>query len=213
MLIPPRRLTQWTTIPGTETTYAGVVPLVVNRGLFEAGTASVVVAYPMSERSDPRQQGVRLDFSWVVQIRFTSFWGTDPAEAADIGAADRIFALNVLDESALASEFLAGYSDPESWEPVFGDHRPEQVIRHFHVAFDDFGSYDVLAADCAARKFPLSPREQIPWDPNASPAQSAAEQARREVLLLADAMALDPLPPIVSSPFEQSSTEQPPNGA
>lgn len=33
-------------------------------GLFESGHADVVIAYPASEASDPRRQGVRLDFRW-----------------------------------------------------------------------------------------------------------------------------------------------------
>lgn len=159
------------------------------------------MAYPASERSDPMRQGVRLDFRWVVQLLYTSFWAADPAEAAGIGAASRIFALNVLDDSPMVRGFTAGYSDPESWVPVFGDHRPEDVIRHFHIAFDDFGSYDVLAVDCVARSFTLSASEQWPWDPNASLVERAAAQAQREALLLSDAMALAPLPPILSYPL------------
>jgi hypothetical protein len=202
MLIPPRRLNQWTMVPGTRTTYAGVVPLVINRGVFEAGMASVVIAYPTTERSDPLQQGVRLEFRWVLQLVYTSFWAADPTEPG-IGAAGTTFALNVLDDSPLVGEFTAAYSDPEGWEWVFGDHRPEDLIRHFHIVFDDFGTYDVLAVDCVARNFPLSPSEQRPWDPSASAVEHAAEQAQDEVLLLGDAMALDPLPPILSYPFKQ----------
>lgn len=201
MLIPPRRLSRWATIGGTETTFAGVAPLVANRGPFESGLAEVTIAYPTSERSAPAQQGVRLDFRWVVQLLYTSFWAADPAEEAGIGDASRIFALNVLDDSPMVSEFTAGYSDPEIWERVFGDRRPDEVIRHFHITFDDFGSYNVLAVDCVARSFTLSPSEQRPWDPNASPVERATEQAQRQVLLLADAMTLAPLPPILSYPL------------
>lgn len=208
MLIPPRRLSQWTTVEGTRTTYAGGVPVVINRGAFEAGMASVAIAYPTAERSDPQQQGVRLDFRWVVQLCYTSFWAPDPADAAGIEVGSRIFALNVLDDSPVVREFASGYSDSESWGPVFGDRRPEEVIRHFHIAFDDFGSYDVLAVDCIARNFALSPSERRPWDPDASLVERAAEQAEREALVLADAMALAPLPPILSYPLD----EGPPQG-
>lgn len=200
-MIPPRRLSQWVTVPGTRTTYASVVPLVANRGVLESGLAEVVMAYPTSELSE--RKAVRLDFRWVVQLLYTSFWSTDPAEAAGIATADRIFALNVLDESPLVREFAAGYSDPESWGPVFGDRSPEEILRHFHISFDDFGSYDVLAVDCVARSFSVSPNERRPWDPNASPAERAAEQAEEEALLLADAMALAPLPPIMSYPLDE----------
>lgn len=208
MLIPPRRLTEWTLVPGTRTTYAGVIPVVLNRGVSEAGMASAVIAYPTSERSDPLRQGVRLDFRWVVQMLYTSFWASDPAEATGIGATTRIFALNVRDNSPLVTEFVAGYSDSESWTPVFGDRRPEEVIRHFHIAFDDFGTYDVLAVDCVARNFPLSPGERRPWDPNASLVERAEEQAQREALLLADAMALAPLPPILRYPLPEPPSDQ-----
>lgn len=149
----------------------------------------------------------------MVKLLYTSFWAVDPAEAEGIGEASRIFALNVLDDSAMVREFTSGYSDPESWEPVFGDHRPEEVIRHFHISFDDFGSYDVLAVDCVARSFLLSPSERLPGHPGASAGQRAAEQVRRETLVLADAMALDPLPPIMTYPFEQANPDRAPDGA
>lgn len=206
MLIPPRRLSQWATIPGTRTTYASVVPLVVNRGVSESGLAEVVMAYPTSERSE--RKAVRLDFRWVVQLLYTSFWAADPAEDAGIGAADTTFALNVLDDSPLVREFAAGYSDPESWTPAFGARRPEDVIRHFYIAFDDFGVYNVLAVDCVARSFSVSPSEPRDWDPNATPVERTVEQAREEALLLADAMALAPLPPILSYPLDEEPPER-----
>lgn len=201
MLIPPRPLSQWAAIPGTRTTWAGVVPLVINRGPFESGLAEVVMAYQTSERSE--RQAVRLDFRWVVQLLYSSFWAADPAESSGVGAAATTFALNVLDDSPMVREFTAGYSDPESWVPVFGDRRPEEVIRHFHIAFDDFGSYNLLAVDCVVRSFTLSPSEARPWDPNTTPVDRAAEQAQFEALLLADAMALAPLPPILSYPLDE----------
>jgi hypothetical protein len=100
-----------------------------------------------------------------VQLAFTSFWRSDPAEVAGIDTPDRIFALNVLDNSPLVDQFLSGYSATE-W-PF--DHPPKEVIRHYHVSFDDFGSYNVLAVDCAARAFSWSPSRQPPWNPGASP--------------------------------------------
>jgi hypothetical protein len=169
------------------------------------------MAYPTSERS--QRQGVRLDFRWVVQLLYTSFWAVDPAEAVGIEAASRIFALNVLDDSQMVRDFASSYSDPESWAPVFGGQRPEEVTRHFHIAFDDFGSYNVLAVDCVARLFPLSPRDRLRSDPTATPGQRAAEQAQQEAQLLADAMALDPLPPIVSYPLEHGNAQRPSDGA
>jgi hypothetical protein len=165
MLIPARRLSHWAAIPGTETNYAGVVPVVANRHILETAAATVVMAYPTSPRTDPQPRGIRLDFGWVVQLAFTSFWRSDPAEVAGIDTADRIFALNVLDNSPLVDQFLSGYSATE-W-PF--DHPPKEVIRHFHVSFDDFGSYNVLAVDCAARAFSWSPSKQPPWNPGASP--------------------------------------------
>lgn len=198
MLIPPRPLSQWATIPGTRTTWAGQVPLVMNRGPFETGYASVMLAYPTSELAE--RQAVRLDFRWVVQLRYSSFWAADPADPAGIAAAETTFALSVLDDSPLVRDFAVRYSDPEAWGPVFGDHRPADVLRHFHISFDDFGSYDVLAVDCVVRGFTLSPDEERPWDPDSTPLERAAEQARDDAMLLADAMALEPLPPILRYP-------------
>lgn len=185
---------------GTPTTHSSVTPVVINRGVFEGGMASVVMAYPTSELSD--RQAVRLDFRWVVQILFTSSWAADPAEVALSGAAHTHFALSVLDESSLVGEFSAGYQDPESWRPVFGDRRPAEVLRHFHIGFDDFGRYDLIAVDCVARPFTCRPTEQRPWGPQASLAEHGAQQADEEALLLADAMALPPLPPISSYPLD-----------
>lgn len=162
------------------------------------------MAYPTSPRTVPRPQGVRLDFRWVVHLRFTGFWGPDPADATALDEVDRIFALNVLDESPLVSQFLGGYSDTE-W-PF--NYRPEEVIRHFHVAFDDFGGYDVLAIDCKARMFPWSASEQLPCEPGVPLAQRSKEQAKEESSVLAGAMALDPLPPIVNDPFPEGREQE-----
>ena len=186
-------------VPGTETTFAGVVPVLVNRGAFETGVTRLVMAYPTSERSDRVQQGVRLDFRWVVQLQFTSFWGADPAEVSAIGAAGRVLALNVLDDSPQLAQFLEGYRDPE-WERVFGTHRPADILRHFHIAFDDYGGYDVMAADCIARSFPLSPAP--PREAEPAPAGRATAQHQDEERLLADAHLLDPVPPLLSYPID-----------
>jgi hypothetical protein len=198
MLIPPRRLAEWTTVPGSETRYAGVVPLLADRGLFETPAATVVMAYPTSERSDPFQEGVRFDFRWVVQLQFTSFRG---ANLAEVNGSRTPFAMNVSDDSPLISQFVAGFSDPD-WERIFGEQQPQDVIRHFHVSFDDFGRYDVLAADCVARSFALSPGEGPHWEPGVPPAQFAAEKAQEAARLLADAMILEPPPPLVDFRIE-----------
>jgi hypothetical protein len=53
MLIPPRRLARWATVSDTETTFAGVVPVVASRHIFfETAAATVVMAYPTSPRDN-----------------------------------------------------------------------------------------------------------------------------------------------------------------
>jgi hypothetical protein len=92
------------------------------------------------------------------------------------------------DRSAFKDSYLSNLGDPE-WGRVFAT-SPADVLRHFHIAFDDYGHYDVLAAHCAVREFPTSPldasTDRAAWDFDA-----CAAHAAREAQLLRDSLALD----------------------
>lgn len=188
-VVPQRRVREWTTVPGTRTTYGAPAPVLVHRGWRDAGNASVWMSYPTADITSADARAVRLDFRWVVQLTFTSFWADDEGPTDEPDLSDNLFALNVRDGSQTVETFAKGYHDNEGWRPVFGDRRPEDILRHFQIAFDDFGFYDVLAADCVVREFTLS-----------AATRAATTEGDREEALVADAVALGPVTPIVAYP-------------
>lgn len=184
MLIPARPLRRWAVVPGTETTFADAVPVKIGREAFESSAATVLLAYAGSPEPAPGgAHGVRLDFRWVVHLGFSGFSAEDPS---DLDLPSRPFSLNVVDAGPMLDRFLSGYREPD-WSLVFGDRTPSEVFRHFRISFDDFGTFDVLAADGVARMFPLTAGADADDGDD-----GAVAEARAEALLLADALALEP---------------------
>lgn len=183
MLIPPRVQDTWVAIEGTRTTYADPVCAVTSRIIFEAPASNVMLAYPATPLDERR--GVRIDFLWAVHVHYSSFFASDPTDQEDL---PRRFALAVCDRSAFKDSCLSSFRDPE-WARVFSS-TPTDTLRHFHITFDDFGRYDVLAAHGAVREFSTSPldasTDRSAWDSDAR-----ATHAAREAQLLRDALALD----------------------
>lgn len=183
MLIPPRVQATWVTIEGTRTTYADPVCAVVNRLMLEAPASDVMLAYPTT----PVYEGgcVRIDFLWAVSVEFSSFYGPNPTEQEDL---PQCFALSVCDRSAFRDSYLSSFHDAE-WGWSFGS-EPTDTLRHFHISFDDFGRYDVIAAHCVVREFQASPldasTDRSAWDRDAR-----ATHAALEMKLLRDAFVLD----------------------
>jgi hypothetical protein len=185
MLIPPRAQATWVAIEGTQTTYADPVCLLGSRIIRDVPASNVMLAYPATPLGEPTRYGIRIDFLWTVQIQYSSFFGRDPTESEDL---PRRFALAICDRSAFKESYLLSRGDPE-WDRGFAS-SPNDTLRHLHIAFDDFGHYDVLAAHCAVREFPMSPLDAS-TDRSAWNSDARATHTAREAQLLRDSLTLD----------------------
>lgn len=185
MLIPPRVQTSWVAIEGTATTHADPVCAVVSRIMDDAPASNMMLAFPATPLGEEGSRGIRIDFLWAVQVVCSSFFGSDPTQDLDL---PEYFALTVSDRSDFKASSLSHLRDPE-WDWVFAS-GPVDVLRHFHIGFDDYGHFDVLAAHCEVREFRTSPfdasTDRSAWDSDARAAHAA-----REEQLLHDSLALD----------------------
>ena len=145
--MPERGQTGWVQIEGTRTSRASLVPVLSRPLGYDTAAANVLMAYhaPVGHEIMMAEDIIRLDFLFVVEMRFLAF-GTFPPH---VDERERpYFALSVTDESDLKTEFLEAFPDHED---MFARTDPADAIRHFEIVFDNFGSYDILAKDCAVR--------------------------------------------------------------
>jgi hypothetical protein len=151
----------------------------------DAPASNMMLAYPATPLGEEDRHGIRIDFLWAVQVVCSSFFGPDPTRDEDL---PQYFALTMSDRSAFKASSLSQLRDPE-WDWVFAS-GPADVLRHFHISFDDYGRFDVLAAHCEVREFRTSPldasTDRSAWDSDAR-----ATHAAREAQLLRDSLALD----------------------
>jgi hypothetical protein len=119
----------------------------------------LLLAYATAPLPDHRE-AVRLDFRGVAYFAYSAFdarWAIDEPGELEVPLP---LGLSVTDRSPFMTRYIA-HLDSADTEYLFSD-RVKEVLRHFHVAFDDVGSYDILAIDCIVRAFaypPVSPAE------------------------------------------------------
>ncbi len=152
-VVPRRPLREWVQVEGTRTTYA-LPSLVAKPGPWDNGAAELLLAYATAPPLD-RREAVRLDFRGVAYFAYSAFdarWAIDaPGDLVVPGP----FGLSVTDQSEFRTRFLPHLGSAHT-DHLFTD-ATRELLRHFHVAFDDFGSYDILAVGCIVRPFTYPP--------------------------------------------------------
>jgi hypothetical protein len=78
MLIPARRLTTWTGVEGTRTTYAGEVSLLASPVMNDGELSTVMLAFNTTAVQVAAPEGVRLDFRDVLHLEYTGLGGEPP---------------------------------------------------------------------------------------------------------------------------------------
>lgn len=154
----------------------------------------MLLAYATAPLPDHRE-AVRLDFRGVAYFAYSAFdarWAIDEPGELEVPLP---FGLSVTDRSPFRTRYIA-HLDSAHTEYLLSD-RVKELLRHFHVAFGDFGSYDVLAIDCIVRAF---------TDPPVSPAGDSGESAGFDSGLLRAALAMEDPGPIA---LELSEIERP----
>lgn len=143
MLIPSRRVDEWTSVDGTATTYADPVVHLSTRREHEAAESDLFVAYPVSPL--PNCRCIRIDFHSVIRNSYSSelLSGQDGGHAR-LEVVDRSEYLDaVLGEIEISNYYSGGQS--------LG--APRDLFRNFRITFGSYGRLDIAARSAQVRVF------------------------------------------------------------